>query len=68
MVRIRWEAKMTKKNRVASIAIVLKRGGTLRPGILDLAAKNIISENARKSGVSAWVAGLASFNLCSRNQ
>lgn len=49
IVSTKWEAKTTKKNRVASTAMVLKIVGALRPGVFDLAAKNIIRENARKS-------------------
>ena len=42
---------MTRKYHVASWAMVARILGTLRSAVLDFAAKIVINENARKSGV-----------------
>jgi len=47
----KWELNMTRKYHVASCAIVSRRVGPLRFDALDFAAKKVINENARKSGV-----------------
>jgi hypothetical protein len=48
---------MTRKYRVASLAIISKIPGILGPGFLDITAKKMINENTRKSDLSVSSAG-----------
>lgn len=45
---------MTRKYRVASLAIMSRRFGILNPGTLDLITRRTIKANARRSGVSVF--------------
>ena len=53
---------MTRKYHVASWAMVPRRVGPLIFGALDFAVKNIINENARKSGVYISPQGSVEMN------
>lgn len=50
----KWEVNMTRKYRVASSATTPKILGAPNVGILDRIAREIISENARKSGTYSF--------------
>ena len=47
----KWELNMTRKYHVASSAMVSRILGVLRFDTFDFAAKKVINENARRSGV-----------------
>ena len=55
----RWEVNITRKYRMASLAMTSKRLGNPSPGIFDFFAKKITSENARQSEVCIYSAGSA---------
>ena len=60
----KWEVNMTRKYHVASWAMVPRRVGPLIFGILDFAAKRVINENARKSGVCISPQGSGTHSSC----
>lgn len=47
--RTRWEVNITRKYRVASLAMISKRFGILGPDSFDVITRKIVNENARKS-------------------